>query len=72
VDDGSPVTTDYVWDTSALLSAGVNRPLPVVLDDGTNRYLYGLDPATGLRTGLVAAIDGSSVATYFTLGLPVT
>jgi RHS repeat-associated protein len=65
VDDGSPVTTDYVWDTSALLSAGVNRSLPVVLDDGTNRYLYGLDPATGLRTGLVAAIDGSSVATYF-------
>jgi RHS repeat-associated protein len=31
--------------------------LPVVLDDGTNRYLYGLD--------LIAAIDGSSVATYF-------
>ncbi len=45
-----PVTTDYVWD--------VNRPLPVVLDDGTNRYVYGLD--------LIAAIDGSDEATYFT------
>ncbi len=43
------MTTDYVWD--------VNRSLPVILDDGANRYVYGLD--------LVAAIDGSDDATYF-------
>ena len=42
-------TTDYVWD--------VNRSLPVVLQDGTNTYVYGLD--------LIAAIDSSGVETYF-------
>ncbi|MEX2392245.1 MAG: RHS repeat-associated core domain-containing protein [Dehalococcoidia bacterium] len=49
VDDGSPTTTDYVWD--------VNRPLPVILDDGTNQYVYGLS--------LIAAVDGSDSETYF-------
>ena len=50
VDDGSPVTTDYAWD--------VNRSLPVVLDDGTNQYVYGLD--------LISATDASDDQTYFT------
>jgi RHS repeat-associated protein len=43
------MTTDYLWD--------VNRSLPVVLDDGTNTYVYGLD--------LVSATDGSSDQTYY-------
>ena len=30
VDDGSPVTTNYLWD--------VNRSLPVVLQDATNTF----------------------------------
>ena len=52
VDDGvnPPVTTDYVWD--------VNRSLPVILDDGSNRYVYGLD--------LIASIDSSDDETYYT------
>jgi RHS repeat-associated protein len=49
VDDGSPTTTDYQWDT--------NRSLPVILNDGTNRYVYGLD--------LISAIDGSNNVKYF-------
>ena len=43
-------TTDYFWD--------IARSLPVVLQDGTNTYVYGLD--------LIAAVDGSGNATYFT------
>jgi RHS repeat-associated protein len=43
------VTTDYLWD--------VNRSLPVVLQDGTNTYVYGLD--------LISATDGSSDQTYY-------
>jgi len=50
VDDGTPVTTEYAWD--------VNRSLPVVLDDGTNQYVYGLD--------LISATDGAGAQTYFT------
>ncbi len=52
VDDGvNPLeTTDYLWD--------VNRPLPVTLEEGTNRYVYGLD--------LIASIDGAGVETFFT------
>jgi RHS repeat-associated protein len=41
--------TNYVWD--------VNRSLPVVLQDGTNTYVYGLN--------LIAAIDGSNNETYY-------
>lgn len=50
VDSGSPVTTNYVWD--------VNSGLPVILDDGTNQYVYGLD--------LISATDGPDNQTYFT------
>jgi RHS repeat-associated protein len=50
VDGGTPVTTDYAWD--------MKRPLPVVLDDGTNQYVYGLD--------LISATDGAGAQTYFT------
>ncbi|MSQ27652.1 MAG: hypothetical protein EXR51_05900 [Dehalococcoidia bacterium] len=39
----------------------VNRGLPVVLDDGTRKYVYGL--------GLAYAVEGSSVLTYHTDGL---
>jgi RHS repeat-associated protein len=50
VDDGSPVTTDYAWD--------LNRGLPVVLDDGTNEYVYGLD--------FISATDSSDNQAYYT------
>ncbi len=43
------VTTDYIWD--------VARGLPVVLQDGTNTYVYGLD--------LISATDGGGAQTYF-------
>lgn len=43
------VTTDYTWDAVGAL--------PVVLDDETYRYVYGLD--------LIAAIDTSDDETYF-------
>jgi len=43
------VTTDYTWD--------VARKLPVVLQDGTMTYVYGL--------GLISATDGSGVQTYY-------
>lgn len=51
-------TANYVWD--------VNRGLPQVLTDGTNkgacpersRRVYGLD--------LISATDGAGVTTYFT------
>ena len=43
-------TTSYAWD--------VNAGLPVVLQDGTNTYVYGLD--------LISATDGSGDPTYFT------
>ncbi len=43
-------TTNYTWD--------VNAGLPVVLQDGTNTYVYGLD--------LISSTDGSGVQTYFT------
>ncbi len=49
VDNGSPVTTDYVWD--------VNGQLPVVLDDGSNQYVYGL--------GLISATDGVDNQLYY-------
>ncbi len=49
VDDGTLVTTDFVWD--------VNSDLPVVLDDGTVQYVYGL--------GLISATDGSDEQTYY-------
>ncbi|HVP05850.1 MAG TPA: RHS repeat-associated core domain-containing protein [Dehalococcoidia bacterium] len=49
-DGGGPVATDYVWD--------VNRGLPVVLQDGTNTYVYGLD--------LISATDGGGDQTYYT------
>ncbi|MEK7214293.1 MAG: hypothetical protein AAB289_01675, partial [Chloroflexota bacterium] len=39
----------------------VNRGLPVVLDDGTRKYVYGL--------GLAYAVEGSNVLTYHTDGL---
>ncbi len=42
-------TTSYTWDVAA--------GLPVVLQDGTNTYVYGLD--------LISATDGSAVQTYF-------
>ncbi|MGE3793864.1 MAG: RHS repeat-associated core domain-containing protein [Dehalococcoidia bacterium] len=42
-------TTTYVWD--------VNAGLPVVLQDGTRTYVYGLD--------LISATDGSGSQTYF-------
>ena len=41
-------TTDYIWD----LAAG----LPVVLQDGTNTYVHGLD--------LISTTDGAGVQTY--------
>ncbi len=43
-------TTNYTWD--------VNASLPVVLQDGTSTYVYGLD--------LISATDGSGNQTYFT------
>jgi RHS repeat-associated protein len=43
------VTMSYTWD--------VSRDVPVVLQDGTNTYVYGLD--------LISATDGSGVQTYF-------
>ncbi len=43
-------TTNYTWD--------VNASLPVVLQDGTNTYVYGLD--------LISATDASGAQTYFT------
>ncbi len=43
-------TTSYTWD--------INAGLPVVLQDGTNTYVYGLD--------LVSATDGAGAQTYFT------
>jgi RHS repeat-associated protein len=46
---GGPVATSYVWD--------VNRSLPVVLQDGTNTYVYGLD--------LISATDGGGGQTFF-------
>ncbi len=42
--------TNYTWD--------INASLPVVLQDGTNTYVYGLD--------LISSTDGSGVQTYFT------
>ena len=42
-------TTTYIWDAA--------RGLPVVLQDGTNTYVYGLD--------LISATDGSGAQTYF-------
>ncbi|MGE3412172.1 MAG: hypothetical protein AB7L91_08115 [Dehalococcoidia bacterium] len=42
-------TTTYVWD--------VNAGLPVVLQDGTRTYVYGLD--------LISATDGSGNQAYF-------
>jgi RHS repeat-associated protein len=45
---GTP--TNYTWD--------VNAGLPVVLQDGTNTYVYGLD--------LISATDGAGAQTYFT------
>lgn len=42
-------TTNYVWDVTA--------GLPVVLDDGENAYVYGLD--------LISATDSQSDQTYF-------
>jgi RHS repeat-associated protein len=47
------VTTRAVYD--------VNRSLPVVLDDGTRKYVYGL--------GLAYAVNGISVEVYHTDGL---
>ena len=44
--------------TQVASSEDLARGLPVVLDDGTNTYVYGLD--------LIAAIDGAGVETYFT------
>ena len=41
-------TTSYTWDVAA--------GLPVVLQDGTNTYVYGLD--------LISATDGAGVQTY--------
>lgn len=43
-------TTNYTWD--------INGGLPVVLQDGTNTYVYGLD--------LISATDGAGAQTYFT------
>src|SRR3990172_8180834 len=43
------VTQTYDWDVAA--------GIPVVLDDGENRYVYGL--------GLISMEDGSQVQTYF-------
>lgn len=57
VDAGTPVTTNYAWD--------VNRSLPVVMQDGTSTFVYGLD--------LISATDGGGAQTYFTydgLGSP--
>ncbi len=45
---GQP-TTNYTWDVAA--------GLPVVLQDGDNTYVYGLD--------LISATDGGGVQTYF-------
>jgi RHS repeat-associated protein len=42
-------TTNYTWDA--------NRPVPQVLQDGTNTYVYGL--------GLISSTDGSGVQTYY-------
>ncbi len=42
-------TTNYAWDAGA--------KLPVVLQDGTNTYVYGLD--------LISATDSSGAQTYF-------
>lgn len=44
----SGVTTDYTWD--------VARGLPVVLQDGTGTYVYGLD--------LISTTDNAGVQTY--------
>ena len=46
----STTTIDYIWDVAA--------GLPVILQDGTNTYVYGLD--------LISAIDSSGVPTFFT------
>jgi RHS repeat-associated protein len=42
-------TTDYIWDVAS--------GLPVVLEDGTNTYVYGLD--------LISATDGQAAQVYF-------
>jgi RHS repeat-associated protein len=44
------VTANYIWD--------INRSVPRVLQDGTNKYVYGL--------GLISATDGSGNQTFFT------
>jgi RHS repeat-associated protein len=49
VDDGSPVTTDYLWD--------LGDALPNVLVDDTYTYVYGLD--------LISATDGSGNQSYY-------
>ena len=52
VDDGSPVTTDYLWD--------YNRSLPVVVvDDGTLSYVY------GAGTTPMMSIDGSDEELFY-------
>ncbi len=43
------VTTTYTWD--------VATGLPVILQDGTNTYVYGLD--------LISATDAGGVQTYY-------
>ena len=45
--------TSYTWDVAA--------GLPVVLQDGTNTYVYGLD--------LISATDGTGIQTYFLYAL---
>jgi len=45
----SGVTTNYTWDVAS--------GLPSVLEDGTNRYVYGLD--------LISATNASGAQTYF-------
>jgi hypothetical protein len=35
-----------------------------VLQDGTNTYVYGLDPSAGSGQALISATDGSGVQTY--------
>ncbi len=42
--------TNYTWD--------INSGMPLVLQDGTNTYVYGLD--------LISATDGTGAQTYFT------
>jgi RHS repeat-associated protein len=49
-------TTSYVWDPSAVLRTGREAGLPLVVDDGTNRYLH--------ADGLIAEIDGANAARY--------